>query len=147
LVPSAPILAALYFFTGFLPLVRAIGKEAWAARADHEIAREMLALVPENSMVLSHNPGMLQVMGNSAAQTSTATYQSSRVDEFFRRFPGGVYFHFNFWCNVSDPVQNAFCTKVLETYPTQVIEEWSAGTYRYVLYRLMPRRGDPPTPP
>ena len=73
-----------------------------------------------------------------------ATYQPAKVDEFFRRFPGGVYFHFNFWCNVPDPVQNAFCTKILETYPTQVIEERSAGTYRYVLHRLMPRREAPP---
>jgi hypothetical protein len=143
-VGTVPLLVAVYVFTSFLPLVRSIGREAWEARADHDIAREMLELVPERSIVLTHNPGMLHVMGQSAAQTSHAAYQPSKVDHFFRQFPGGVYFHFNFWCNVHDEVQNEFCTKVMEAYPTQVIEEWSAGMNRYVLYRLLPRRGNLP---
>jgi hypothetical protein len=140
----APLLGAAYFFTAYMPMVRAVGREAWAARADHDIAREMLKSVPEGSIVLTHNPGMLQVMGQSAVQTSVVSYQPERADGFFRQFPGGVYFHFNFWCNINDEVQNEFCNKVLQTYPTEVIEDRSAGTHRYVLYRLMPRRGIPP---
>jgi hypothetical protein len=143
-VQVVPMLGAIYFFTGFFPMVRAIGREAWAARADHDIVQEMLEKLPEGSIVLTHNPGMLQVMGRSAVQTSVVTYQPERADELFRRFPGGVYFHFNFWCNITDEVQNAFCNKVLETYPTQVIEDRSAGNHRYVLYRLLPKRGVPP---
>jgi 4-amino-4-deoxy-L-arabinose transferase-like glycosyltransferase len=146
-VATVPLVVAVYVFTAYLPLVRSVGREAWEARADHDIAREMIELVPDRSMVLTHNPGMLHVMGQSAAQTSHVAYQPSKVDHFFRQFPGGVYFHFNFWCNVHDPVQNEFCTKVLKTYPTQVIEEWSAGMNRYVLYRLLPRRGNPPETP
>ncbi len=146
-ITMTPLLVAVYVFTAYLPLVRSVGREAWEARADHDIVRELIELVPERSMVLTHNPGMLHVMGQSAAQTSHVAYQPSKVDQFFREFPGGVYFHFNFWCNVHDPVQNEFCTKVLETYPTQVIEERSAGTNRYVLYRLLPRRGNPPEIP
>jgi hypothetical protein len=137
----APLLGAAYFFSLYIPLVRAVGREAWAARADHDIARELLEKVPEGSIVLSHNPGMLQVMGQSAVQTSVVSYQPERVDGFFRQFPGGVYFHFNFWCNITDEVQNEFCNKVLQTYPTEVIEDRSARSYRYVLYRLMPKRG------
>jgi hypothetical protein len=143
-VTVAPLLAAVYFFTGFMPLVRTVGREAWAARADHDVARVMLEKVPEGSIVLTHNPGMLQVMGQSAVQTSVVTYQPERADSFFREFPGGVYFHFNFWCNITDEVQNAFCNKVLQTYLTEVIEDRSAGTHRYVLYRLLPKRGTPP---
>jgi hypothetical protein len=143
-VAVAPLIGAVYFFTGFLPLVRAVGQEAWGARADHDIAQEMVEKVPENSIVLTHNPGMLQVMGQSAVQTSVVSYQPERADDLFRRFPGGVYFHFNFWCNITDEVQNEFCNKVLQTYPTEVIEDRSAGTHRYVLYRLLPKRGVPP---
>jgi hypothetical protein len=130
----------VYAFSAYLPLVRAVGREAWAARADHQAAREFIEGVPEHSVVLTHNPGMLQVMGQSAAQASLATYRPERVQEFFRMFPGGVYFHYNFWCNVSDPVQVAFCAAILERYPNQVLAEKSAGFNRFVLYRLSPPR-------
>lgn len=72
-------------------------------------------------------------------QASLATYEPARVDQLFRSYPGGVYFHFSFWCNVPDPVQNAFCTAALVGFPNDVVLERSAGFYRFVLYRLMPR--------
>jgi hypothetical protein len=143
---AAPFLVVIYAFTSYLPLTRTVGRESWASRADHQAALRMVGELPEDSIVLTHNPGMIQVMGRSAAQTSLATYQPARVDDFFHRFPGGVYFHYNFWCNVEDPVQNEFCTNVLGTFKTQVIREESAGFYRYVLYRLLPRSQPPPAP-
>jgi hypothetical protein len=142
---AAPYFLVIYGFSAFLPFTRAIGPESWASRADHASAVRAAAELPEDSIVLSHNPGMLQVMGRSAVQTSIATYQPHRVGDFFRRFSGGVYFHYNFWCNVPDPVQNEFCAKVLATYPTRVVFEESAGFNRYVLYRLLPPSA-PPAP-
>jgi len=136
---AAPAVLLVYGFTYYMPLVRTVGPEAWQARADHDFARDMVAELPSESIVLTHNPGMLHVMGQSAAQSSLATYQLQRVDTLFHQFPGGVYFHYNFWCNVDDPVQNEFCDSVLGTFRTQVIREESAGFYRYVLYRLLPR--------
>ncbi len=139
---AVPLVAAIYCFSGYLPLVRSIGREAWAARADHDIALDLLEQVPSDSMVLTHNPGMLQVMGQSAVQASIATTNPTKVDHYFKQFAGGVYFHYNFWCNIQDPVQNAFCNRILADYPTQVVEDRSAGFYRYILYRLMPKRSD-----
>ncbi len=107
----------------------------------------MVAEVPQDGIVLSHNPGMIHVMGRSAAQTSLATYQPERVDELFHRFAGGVYFHYNFWCNVDDSVQNEFCRNVLATFETRVVLEESEGFYRFVLYRLLPRSTPPPPMP
>lgn len=142
-----PYLLALYAFTHHIPLVRAVGVEAWQARADHDTALAMVEELPEDAVMLTHNPGMIQVMGLSAVQTSLATYQPARVDHFFDRFPGGVYFHYNFWCNVDDEVQNEFCADVLAHYGAQVVMEESAGFYRYVLYRLLPRSKPPPPLP
>jgi len=144
----APYGLVVYAFTHYLPLVRAVGMEGWQARADHDTARAMVEQLPENSILLTHNPGMIQVMGRSAAQVSLVSYQPARVDHFFDRFKGGVYFHYNFWCNVDDEVQNQFCSDVLGRYQTQVLMEESAGFYRYVLHRLLPRsEPPPPTPP
>jgi hypothetical protein len=146
-LPAAPYVLSLYAASAYFPFASAVGHESWASRADHAAARRMMAEVPEDGIVLSHNPGMIQVMGRSALQTSIATYGPDRVDALFHRFPGGVYFHYSFWCNVPDPVQNEFCGKVLSTFKTRVVVEESAGFYRYVLYRLLPRSSPPPPAP
>jgi Dolichyl-phosphate-mannose-protein mannosyltransferase len=145
----APYAVAIYAFTPYLPLTRAVGRESWASRADHAAALRMVAEIPEDAIVLTHNPGMLQVMGRSAAQVSIATTEPQMVDAYFHRFAGGVYFHYNFWCNVPDPLQNEFCTNMLARYGTRVVMEESTGFYRYVLYRLLPKSAppEPPTPP
>jgi hypothetical protein len=143
LVPYAVI---VYAFSHYLPLVRAVGVEGWQARADHDVALTIVSQLPPNSILLTHNPGMIQVMGQSAAQSSLVSYQPARADRFFDRFPGGVYFHYNFWCNVDDEVQKKFCADVLERYQTQVLMEESAGFYRFVLHRLLPRAEPPPLP-
>ncbi|HEY7816798.1 MAG TPA: glycosyltransferase family 39 protein, partial [Vicinamibacteria bacterium] len=117
-VAAAPFALVVYGASAYLPFTRAVGRESWASRADHAAALRMVAQVPEDGIVLTHNPGMIQVMGRSAAQTSIASYHPGRIDDFFRRFPGGVYFHYNFWCNVDDDVQNDFCRKVLASFKT-----------------------------
>jgi len=147
LLAAAPYLLVVYAASAYLPFTRAIGRESWASRADHAAALRMVAEVPEDGLVLTHNPGMIHVMGRSAAQTSIASQQPTRVDEFFHRFPGGVYFHYNFWCNVDDPVQNEFCRQVLASFKTRVVLEESSGFYRFVLYRLLPRSLPPPPMP
>jgi len=147
LLAAAPYVLVVYAASAYLPFTRAIAKESWASRADHAAALRMVAEVPEDGIVLTHNPGMIQVMGRSAAQTSIASQQPGRVDDLFHRFPGGVYFHYNFWCNVDDPVQNEFCRQVLANFNTRVILEESSGFYRYVLYRLLPRSAPPPPSP
>lgn len=146
LLAAAPYLLVVYAASAYLPFTRAVGRESWASRADHAAALRMVAEVPEDGVVFTHNPGMIHVMGRSAAQTSIASQQPERVDDFFHRFPGGVYFHYNFWCNVDDPVQNEFCRQVLANFKTRVVREESSGFYRFVLYRLLPRSAPPAAP-
>jgi hypothetical protein len=121
----------------FTPLIRAIGEEAWAARADVRYAKEFSQRLPPNSIVLTHNPSMFHVWGINAAQLSLAKTDSDYVKEqVFRRYAGGVYMHWNFWCNVTDPVQQSFCRDALTSFPHQLIDEKQEQDYRYALYRL-----------
>ncbi len=125
-----------------LPRTRSIGEEAWAAREDVLIARLWARQLPPHSLVLTHNPSMFHVWGRNAAQASLATTDSGVVREVLApRFPGEVYFHWNFWCNVNDPVQQAFCVDLLALYEHQLVFEERRRDYRYALYRL-----DLPTP-
>ena len=86
--------------------------------------------------MLTHNPGMFQVWGVNAGQMSLAVTNPAYLDDLSTRFPGGVYLHWNFWCNVQDPIQRAFCAKVLALRPAERVREYRERDQHYVLYRL-----------
>jgi hypothetical protein len=132
------VVAVLAFqFLGYLPWVRAVGEEAWAARADIRFAERFAPRLPFNSIVLTHNPGVFHVMGHNAAQLSIASANPEYVThELMRRYAGGVFLHWNFWCNVDDPVQREFCVLGLARFRHTLVEEYRERDYRYAFYRL-----------
>ena len=75
------------------------------------------AICRRNSYVLTHNPGMFHVWGVNAGQMSLIVSNPSYLDYLTDRYAGGVYLHWNFWCNVQDPVQREFCRQALENRP------------------------------
>ena len=135
---EAAFLAFLAFqFLWYLPLVRAVGEEAWAARADIAFTHRVIPTLPRNAIVLTHNPSVFHVMGQSAAQLSIAASEPGYVHDVLRsRYSAGVYFHWNFWCNVADKVQQEFCTSALRRFPATLVAEYRERDYRYAFYRL-----------
>ena len=131
--------AVLAQFLWYLPLIRAAGEEAWAARADVKYARTFAQRLPPNSFVLTHNPNMFHIWNVGAGQMSMVTTDRGRAEQLFARYTGGVYLHWNFWCNVHDRVQNAFCREALDTFPHEAVDVRRERDYDYVLYRLRPR--------
>ena len=134
-----PILTTLIIisFLKFLPQVRAETQEAWGARTDHLYAKKFAEHLTENSIVLTHNPGLFQLWGKNAAQISLATYQTSYVNQvLFNQYKEGVYLHWNYWCNADDSVQNSFCENALNNYDHELVEEHKKNDYAYILYRL-----------
>jgi hypothetical protein len=124
-------------FLWYLPLVRAVGEEAWAARADIEFAQRVAVTLPKNSIVLTHNPSVFHVMGINAAQLSFLTDETGYVKTvLLPRYAGGVYLHWNFWCNVDDKVQREFCDGALRQFPSALLHEHRERNYRYGFYRL-----------
>ncbi len=142
---GGPVIAAalLFQFTWYLPNVRAVGEEAWAARADVKYAELMVKQLPPNAIVLTHNPGMFQVWGVNAAQLSIAATEPDYVNVLMRRFAGGVFVHWNFWCNVSDPVQSEYCRETERRYDTEKISEYRERDYRYALSRIVGVKAQP----
>lgn len=123
-------------FLWYLPLVRATSEEAWAARADVRYAKAFAARLPPNSLVLTHNPAMFHIWNVSAAQMSLARTEPRLSERLFSRYAGGVYLHWNFWCNVPDPVQNSFCRAALDGFPHELVDSRRERDYEYALYRL-----------
>jgi hypothetical protein len=130
--------AAIGFqFLGYLPLVRAVGEEAWAARADVAFVERAATGLPRNSIVLTHNPSVFHVMGRNAAQLSLLETDPHYVEKVLvPRYAGGVFLHWNFWCNVSEAVQQEFCRSALARFPHSLVEEFRERDYRYAFYRL-----------
>jgi hypothetical protein len=135
-----PALIVLFAFSSFLPGIHARRQEAWASRADHMYAQKFAEILPENSMILTHNPNMFFLWGKSAAQASLVSQNPVFADGLLNHFQGGVYFHYNFWCNVDDPVQKQFCLNVLDMFETELIREYTERNYRFALYKLIRRK-------
>ena len=130
------LLLIIFSLIPFLPYVRTIGQEAWAARADHRYADIMANQLPPNSIVLTHNPNMFLLWGKNAAQASIAVNEPITMEHLFDRYEGGIYFHYNFWCNVDDPLQQSFCNRIVDRYETEEVLSFEERNYTYRLYRL-----------
>jgi len=137
------VTAALAFqFLWYAPVVRATTEEAWAARADVQFAKSVVPQLRGGSYVLTHNPGMFHVWGISAGQMSLAVSNPAYLEFLATRYAGGVYVHWNFWCNVQDPVQREFCHKVLQLKPLEAVAEHRERDELLALYRLKTAKQD-----
>jgi hypothetical protein len=126
----------LFQFLWYAPVVRATTEEAWAARADVRFARTFATEIPRNSYVLTHNPGMFHLWGVNAGQMSLVTSSPEYMRFLAGRYSGGIYLHWNFWCNVQDPVQPEFCRKALAAWPGEIVKEYRERDQRFAFYRM-----------
>jgi Dolichyl-phosphate-mannose-protein mannosyltransferase len=131
------VVAAVAFqFLWYAPVVRATTEEAWAARADVRFAQALASELPRNSYVLTHNPGMFHLWGVNAGQMSRVASNPRYGDFLASRYSGGVYVHWNFWCNVRDPIQPEFCRQALAMRPVELVREYKERDQRFALYRM-----------
>jgi hypothetical protein len=121
----------------FLPFMRAEGQESWQCREDHDAARYFATLIPHDGIVLTHNPNMFQIWGTNAAQMSLFKENAqSAPATILSAFPGRVYVHWNYWCNMPDPLQNGFMTYIFDHYRLEQVAKWP-GRERFELYRVI----------
>ncbi len=131
------VLVLLGLWSKFLPYIRAVGGEAAQARADVEFARMLAKYVPPDSIVLAHDPSMWLLWNKNSGQLASAKENKEHIEKDLPQvYRGGIYVHWNYWCNVPDPAQNAFCNYVRDTYDLKLVKEYKAFQYHYSLYRL-----------
>jgi len=131
----APALVLQFFW--FVPLVREVGEDGWSARADVTAAHTFATRVPPGGLVLTHNPSMFLLLGVNAAQMSFAVTEPAFARDIITASPGRpVFFHFNFWCTVADPVQAGFCRDFQARFPLTLVAEYRERAARYAIYRV-----------
>ena len=124
-------------FLWYAPVIRATTEEAWAARADVRFAASAVPALRGNSYVLTHNPGMFHLWGVNAGQMSQVVGNPSYLDYLATRYAGGVYVHWNFWCNVQVPEQRELCRAVRALKPWETVREYRERDYAFAFYRVV----------
>lgn len=136
-VVRAVIVTVLMFqFLWYAPVVRATTEEAWAARADVRFAQSFASEIPRNSYVLTHNPSMFHLWGINAGQMSLVTSNPAYMRFLAQRYSGGLYLHWNFWCNTQDQTQLEICRKAFAMAPVEVAKEYRERDQHFVFYRM-----------
>ena len=123
--------------SGTGPVIRATTEEAWAARADVRFAASAVPALRGNRYVLTHNPGMFHLWGVNAGQMSQVVGNPSYLDYLATRYAGGVYVHWNFWCNVQVPEQRELCRAVRALKPWETVREYRERDYAFAFYRVV----------
>ncbi|MCX7003038.1 MAG: glycosyltransferase family 39 protein [bacterium] len=120
-----------------LPRVRRVSQEGWAARHDVRYAREFARLVPPHALILTHNPNMFLLWGHSAAQMSLFSEQRDYfANVLLPRYPGGIYLHWNYWCNMPDQQQQFYGVMLTNHIGWAWVAEQREQDYVYALLRL-----------
>jgi 4-amino-4-deoxy-L-arabinose transferase-like glycosyltransferase len=135
-------------FLWYIPQVRAVGEESWAARADVAFAERVIPGLPGNSIVLTHNPSIFLLNGVSAGQMSLVTDDPEYVARTLSsRYAGGVFLHWNAWCGWDNGVQRRFCENALRSFSSDLYQEHHEREFRYAFYRLQTASTVPKTAP
>jgi hypothetical protein len=136
-VVRAVIISILLFQSlWYAPVVRATTEEAWAARADVRFAQVFASEIPRNSYVLTHNPSMFHLWGVSAGQMSLVTSNPAYVQFLAQRYRGGLYLHWNFWCNTQDRTQQEICRKAFAMAPVEIAREYHERDQHFAFYLM-----------
>ncbi|MBF0398288.1 MAG: glycosyltransferase family 39 protein [Desulfobacterales bacterium] len=130
------VISLIFSFIVFLPLVRQEGQEAWGARYDHEYAKKFIEKIPKRSIVLTQNPTMFLLWGQSALQTYAGPENEGLIRELLSKYNGHVYFHYNYWCNTKNARNVRLCKDMEEKYNLQEIMTAYEQDYKYGLYKM-----------
>jgi hypothetical protein len=127
-----------------MPLLRAVGEEAWQAREDHDAAQSMASELPADAFVMSQDPCMFHLWGRNGAQLYLFENDPTYVNrEIISRFGDRLYLHWGYWCNTDSPGERAYAQFVLDHYRTTLVSERKIRNVRYAMYRI----GDPTSSP
>lgn len=121
---------------GFLPRVRTVGQEAWGARYDHLYAGQFIEKIPKRSLILTHNPTMFLLWGQSAIQTYAGVNNPELISSLLEKYKGAVYFHYNFWCNTDTDQNTLLCQAMFENYELTKVTSAEEQNYEYALYKM-----------
>ena len=131
----------LLSFYPFISFISTPEPQANSARGEHDLADRVSREINNSCVVLTHNPGMLIVMGKEALQVRYA-YDPKVMKDIFKR-TDCVFFIEGYWCN-TEPHKSSVCKFIhdnynLTTYARDVITMPGNINWTLTAYRVGPR--------
>jgi hypothetical protein len=136
LVAAGMTLVLLFNGIQFFPMIRQVGQEAWSSRSDHDFAKRFIEKIPRRSIVLTHNPTMFLLWGQSAIQAYAGIHRPELIARLMKRYDGHVYFHENYWCNVASKPTRRLCQAIRDNYDLIEIDSATEQTHTYGLHKM-----------
>lgn len=131
------VLAAVICATiPFMAQVRETGEEGWDARVDRDFAQSVARDLPDGSVVITHNPNMYLLWGRGAAQTYIAMNEPETMKAMFDRAFGGIYFHYDYWCQSNVVHASSAIEETLRRFHGELWRERICDGRRYAFYKL-----------
>lgn len=126
-----------FTLVAWLPSVRELPLMSWESRDDHKTAEHFATLVPRDAIVMTHDPILFHLSGKDACQTSVFTDDMNHVENYLmKRYKDKIYLHWDYWCNVNEPVQPGYTIRVMQNYQTFLVEQQIIQGKPYALYRI-----------
>ena len=120
--------ALAFQFLWYAPVVRATTEEAWAARADVRFAQSFAAELPAELLRADPQPGHVPALGRQRRADCPLVVRIPLMSVSWpAAIPAASIVHWNFWCNVQDPVQPEFCRKALALKSFELVRESRAN--------------------
>ncbi|MDC0357627.1 glycosyltransferase family 39 protein [Oligoflexia bacterium] len=127
----------------FYPILGELNRDVADPRNDTNFVHEFAMLVPPRAVVIAHIPGQWLMEGKSVLQAGSIPGNGDYIERvLFKRYPGGVYFHWGYWCNLPNSEQFKPCSYLKEKYRLEKLRERDANGQHYFLSRVLVRMED-----
>jgi hypothetical protein len=80
---------------------------------------------------------MFHLLGVNAGQISLVAGNPGYHEYLAGRYAGGVYLHWNFWCNVQVPEQQDLCRLVRAAKPVETVSSYRERDYVFTVYKVL----------
>jgi hypothetical protein len=116
--------------------VPTLSREASEAVADEKFVAKSARMLPEGSLVISHDPCMWQLQGINASQFFTIDHMvHEEMRELANQYPGGIYVHWDYWHN-AEPEIAADTAKLLVATNAVEVVRLQCQAYKLALFRI-----------
>jgi hypothetical protein len=116
--------------------VPTLSREASEAVADEKFVAKTARMLPEGSLVISHDPCMWQLQGVNASQFFTIDHMvHEEMRELANQYPGGIYVHWDYWHN-AEPEIAADTAKLLVATNAAEVVRLQCQAYKLALFRI-----------
>jgi len=128
--------AGLMNWLAAMHYVPTLSREATEAEADERFVARTARILPEGSLVISHDPCMWQLQGINASQFFAIDHMMhEELRELSNQYPGGIYVHWDYWHD-AEPDMAADTAKFLaEANATEFTRTQCQG-YKLALFRI-----------